>query len=81
MPNTPAMIQAGAIVLVAAIVMGPERLARSAREIGKFVSNVNDIEKIHTSRNIAQRYGDRTYYRFRQRLRQRHSLRHDRCRL
>lgn len=29
------------IVLLAAIVLGPERLARSAREIGKFVKNVN----------------------------------------
>jgi sec-independent protein translocase protein TatB len=28
------------IVLLAAIVLGPERLARSAREIGKFVKNV-----------------------------------------
>lgn len=28
------------IVLLAAIVLGPERLARSAREIGKFVRNV-----------------------------------------
>lgn len=27
------------IVLLAAIVLGPERLARSAREIGKFVRN------------------------------------------
>jgi sec-independent protein translocase protein TatB len=27
------------IVLLAAIVLGPERLARSAREIGKFVHN------------------------------------------
>jgi sec-independent protein translocase protein TatB len=28
------------IVLLAAIVLGPERLARSAREIGKFARNV-----------------------------------------
>ena len=28
------------IILLAAIVLGPERLARSAREIGKFVKNV-----------------------------------------
>jgi sec-independent protein translocase protein TatB len=28
------------IVILAAIVLGPERLARSAREIGKFVRNV-----------------------------------------
>lgn len=28
------------IMLLAAIVLGPERLARSAREIGKFVRNV-----------------------------------------
>lgn len=28
------------IALLAAIVLGPERLARSAREIGKFVRNV-----------------------------------------
>jgi sec-independent protein translocase protein TatB len=28
------------ILLLAAIVLGPERLARSAREIGKFVKNV-----------------------------------------
>jgi sec-independent protein translocase protein TatB len=28
------------IVLLAAIVLGPERLARTAREIGKFVRNV-----------------------------------------
>jgi len=28
------------IVLLAAIVLGPERLARAAREIGKFVKNV-----------------------------------------
>lgn len=28
------------IVLLAAIILGPERLARSAREIGKFVKNV-----------------------------------------
>jgi sec-independent protein translocase protein TatB len=28
------------IVLLAAIVLGPERLARSAREIGKFIKNV-----------------------------------------
>jgi sec-independent protein translocase protein TatB len=28
------------ILLLAAIVLGPERLARSAREIGKFVRNV-----------------------------------------
>lgn len=28
------------IILLAAIVLGPERLARSAREIGKFVRNV-----------------------------------------
>ncbi|KAA0283256.1 MAG: twin-arginine translocase subunit TatB [Anaerolineales bacterium] len=28
------------IILLAAIVLGPERLARSAREIGKFVRNL-----------------------------------------
>jgi len=28
------------ILLLAAIVLGPERLARSAREIGKFIKNV-----------------------------------------
>ncbi|MBK8824564.1 MAG: twin-arginine translocase TatA/TatE family subunit [Anaerolineales bacterium] len=28
------------IVLLAAIILGPERLARSAREIGKFIKNV-----------------------------------------
>ncbi len=28
------------IVLLAAIVLGPERLARSARDIGKFIKNV-----------------------------------------
>jgi len=28
------------IILLAAIVLGPERLVRSAREIGKFVRNV-----------------------------------------
>jgi sec-independent protein translocase protein TatB len=28
------------IMLLAAIVLGPERLARSAREIGKFIKNV-----------------------------------------
>jgi sec-independent protein translocase protein TatB len=28
------------ILLLAAIILGPERLARSAREIGKFVKNV-----------------------------------------
>lgn len=28
------------ILILAAIVLGPERLARSAREIGKFVRNV-----------------------------------------
>ena len=28
------------ILLLAAIVLGPERLARSAREVGKFVRNV-----------------------------------------
>lgn len=28
------------IILLAAIILGPERLARSAREIGKFVRNV-----------------------------------------
>lgn len=28
------------ILLLAAIVLGPERLARAAREIGKFVKNV-----------------------------------------
>ena len=28
------------VLLLAAIVLGPERLARSAREIGKFVRNV-----------------------------------------
>jgi sec-independent protein translocase protein TatB len=28
------------IILLAAIVLGPERIARSAREIGKFVRNV-----------------------------------------
>ncbi len=28
------------IVLLAAIILGPERLARSAREIGKFVKNI-----------------------------------------
>jgi sec-independent protein translocase protein TatB len=28
------------IILLAAIILGPERLARSAREIGKFVKNV-----------------------------------------
>ena len=28
------------IILLAAIVLGPERLARSAREIGKFIKNV-----------------------------------------
>ncbi len=28
------------IILLAAIVLGPERLARSAREIGKFVKNM-----------------------------------------
>ncbi len=27
------------IILLAAIILGPERLARSAREIGKFVKN------------------------------------------
>ena len=31
------------IVLLAAIVLGPERLARSAREIGKFVRNARHI--------------------------------------
>ena len=30
------------ILLLAAIVLGPERLARSAREIGKFVRNVKN---------------------------------------
>ncbi len=28
------------IILMAAIVLGPERLARSARETGKFIKNV-----------------------------------------
>lgn len=28
------------VVVLAAIILGPERLARSAREIGKFVKNV-----------------------------------------
>ncbi len=28
------------IILLAAIILGPERLARSAREIGKFIKNV-----------------------------------------
>jgi len=28
------------ILLLAAIVLGPERLARSARELGKFIKNV-----------------------------------------
>lgn len=28
------------IILLAAVILGPERLARSAREIGKFVKNV-----------------------------------------
>lgn len=28
------------IVLLAAIILGPERLARAAREIGKFIKNV-----------------------------------------
>jgi len=28
------------IILLAGIILGPERLARSAREIGKFVKNV-----------------------------------------
>ena len=28
------------VILLAAIVLGPERLARTAREIGKFVKNV-----------------------------------------
>jgi sec-independent protein translocase protein TatB len=28
------------IILLAAIILGPERLARSAREIGRFVKNV-----------------------------------------
>ena len=28
------------IILLAAIVLGPERLARSGREIGKFIKNV-----------------------------------------
>lgn len=28
------------IILLAAIILGPERLARSGREIGKFVKNV-----------------------------------------
>lgn len=28
------------IVLLAGIILGPERLARSAREIGKFIKNV-----------------------------------------
>ena len=28
------------VILLAAIVLGPERLARAAREIGKFVRNV-----------------------------------------
>jgi len=28
------------VILLAAIVLGPERLARAAREIGKFVKNV-----------------------------------------
>jgi len=28
------------ILLLAAIILGPERLARSAREVGKFVKNV-----------------------------------------
>lgn len=28
------------IILLAAIILGPERLARSAREIGKFVKNI-----------------------------------------
>lgn len=28
------------IILLAAIILGPERLARSAQEIGKFVKNV-----------------------------------------
>jgi sec-independent protein translocase protein TatB len=30
------------ILLLAVIVLGPERLARSAREIGKFVRNVKN---------------------------------------
>jgi len=30
------------ILLLAGIILGPERLARSAREIGKFVKNVKD---------------------------------------
>jgi sec-independent protein translocase protein TatB len=30
------------ILLLAAIVLGPERLARSARELGKFVRNVKN---------------------------------------
>ena len=28
------------IILLAAIILGPERLARSAREIGQFIKNV-----------------------------------------
>lgn len=28
------------ILLLAAIILGPERLARSARELGKFIKNV-----------------------------------------
>jgi sec-independent protein translocase protein TatB len=28
------------IMLLAAIILGPERLARSARELGKFIKNV-----------------------------------------
>jgi sec-independent protein translocase protein TatB len=30
------------IIVLAAIILGPERLARSAREIGKFVRNVKN---------------------------------------
>jgi len=30
------------ILVLAAIVLGPERLARSAREIGKFIRNVKN---------------------------------------
>jgi Tat protein translocase TatB subunit len=30
------------ILLLAAIILGPERLVRSAREVGKFVSNVKN---------------------------------------
>lgn len=30
------------IIVLAAVILGPERLARSAREIGKFVRNVKN---------------------------------------